>query len=128
MERYEAWLDRARSSFELSKTAVNKLIYYEDLCFQARQAAEKALKCLLIYFDEEPEFTHNLGILLEALTKHIEIPEDIKNLIKLNNFAVQTRCPGEYEEITKEEYEECIKITNNCINWAEKIIENEKKN
>ncbi|MFP3041980.1 HEPN domain-containing protein [Treponema primitia] len=122
MERYEAWLDRARSSFELSKITANELIYYEDLCFQAQQAAEKALKCLLIYFGEEPEFTHNLGILLESLTKYTEIPDNIKELIKLNNFAVQTRYPGEYEEITKAEYAECIKIANDCINWIEEII------
>jgi HEPN domain-containing protein len=127
MERYESWLDRAKSSFELSKTTINDLIYYEDLCFQAQQAAEKALKGLLIYFGDEPDFTHNLGILLEALTKYTEIPEKIKETIKLNNFAVQTRYPGEYEAITKDEYEECIRIAGDCLNWVEDIIINDKK-
>jgi HEPN domain-containing protein len=55
MERYESWLDRAKSSFELSKTTANKLICYEDLCFQAQQAAEKALKGLLIYLGADPD-------------------------------------------------------------------------
>ena len=127
MERYESWLDRAKSSFELSKTMANELIYYEDLCFQAQQSAEKALKGLLIYFGADPDFTHNLVIVLEALTKYTDIPEKIKEVINLNNFAVQTRYPGEYEEITKKEYEECIKITSDCLNWVEEIIITDKK-
>jgi HEPN domain-containing protein len=57
-----------------------------------------------------------------VLTKYTEIPEKIKEAINLNNFAVQTRYPGEYEEITKKEYEECIKITSDCLNWVEMII------
>ncbi|WP_010256079.1 HEPN domain-containing protein [Treponema primitia] len=127
MERYESWLDRAKSSFELSKITTNELIYYEDLCFQAQQAVEKALKGLLIYFGDDPDFTHNLGILLATLIKYTEIPEEIEESIKLNNFAVQTRYPGEYEEITKDEYEECIRITGNCLKWVEEIIIADKR-
>jgi HEPN domain-containing protein len=45
----------------------------------------------------------------------------------LTNYAVQTRYPGEYEEITKEEYESSIKIANVCLDWVEnKIKETEK--
>ena len=73
MERYESWLERAESSYELSKPRLFRNIYFEDLCYQAQQAAEKALKGLLIYFGVEPEYTHNIGILLNALEKHTEI-------------------------------------------------------
>jgi len=44
MERYESWLVRARSSLEIAKARNSDLIYYEDLCYQAQQAAEKAIK------------------------------------------------------------------------------------
>jgi HEPN domain-containing protein len=123
MERYNIWLDRAKSSFELAKITSNELICYEDLCFQAQQAVEKGLKGLLIFFKEEPELTHNLGVLLNTLTKHIEIPDKIKMAVKLNNYAVQIRYPGEYEEITKLEYEEVITIAKDCLEWVEKIID-----
>jgi hypothetical protein len=32
MERYESWLDRAISSFEIAGTRNSNLVYYEDLC------------------------------------------------------------------------------------------------
>jgi HEPN domain-containing protein len=127
MERYELWIERAKSSLELAGAKIVRYIHYEDLCFQLQQAAEKALKGLLIYYGTEPEFTHNIEILLKELKKFTDIPENIKEAAQLTNYAVQTRYPGEYDEITKEEYEESIKITTVCLDWVEnKIKENEE--
>ena len=41
------WLNRARSSLALAKTRPPEA-YLEDLCFEAQQAAEKAIKAMLI--------------------------------------------------------------------------------
>jgi HEPN domain-containing protein len=78
MERYESWIDRAKSSYELSKANISTIIYFEDLCYQVQQSVEKALKGLLIYYGFEPEFTHNIEILLKELKNFTEIPENIK--------------------------------------------------
>jgi HEPN domain-containing protein len=127
MERYESWIERAKSSLEISKIAVNVNVYYEDLCYQSQQAVEKVLKGLLIYYEVEPEFTHNIGILLNEIEKFTDIPENIKEATKLTKYAVTTRYPGEYDEITEENYEESIKIAKDCFEWAKnKIKENEK--
>ncbi|GHV30359.1 DNA-binding protein [Spirochaetia bacterium] len=127
MERYEEWIGRAKSSYNLATVSIIPNIYYEDLCFQIQQSAEKALKGLLIYYGIEPEFTHNIGILLKELEKLTEIPGNISESIKLTKYAVQTRYPGEYDEITKEEYNEAVKIAKTCLEWTEnKIKENEK--
>jgi HEPN domain-containing protein len=97
-----------KSSLELAQAKIIRHIHYEYLCFQLQQAAEKALKGLLIYYGVEPEFTHNVEILLKQLKKFIDIPENIKETVRLAIYAVQTRYPGEYDEITKEEYEKSI--------------------
>jgi HEPN domain-containing protein len=120
MERHESWIDRAKSSYELSKATINNNIYFEDLCYQAQQAVEKSLKGLLIYYGVEPEFTHNIGRLLNELEKFTEIAENIREAMDLTNYAVQTRYPGEYDDITKEEYEKAVKIAKSCLDWVEK--------
>ena len=127
MERYESWIERAKSSYEYSRAIVNKYVYYEDLCYKAQQAVEKALKGLLIYFGEEPDFTHNIGALLSSIEKNIEINEKIKEGMDLTNYAVQTRYPGQYTEITKDEYKRAVKIAKECIQWVEKVIKNKEK-
>jgi HEPN domain-containing protein len=124
MERYESWLERAKSNYELSKNTVYG-VFYEDLCFQLQQAVEKAFKGLLIYYGIEPAFTHNIGILLNELENHTDIPENIKGSTDLTKFAVQTRYPGEYDDITQEKYENAVKITNDCLEWVKNKINKE---
>ena len=122
MGRYEEWIKRAKSSLELAQAEIIQYTYYEDLCFQAQQAAEKALKGLLIYYGTEPEFTHNIEILLNGLKKFTDIPAEIKEAVKLTVYAVQTRYPGEFDEISREEYEKSIEIAKACLDWVEKSI------
>ena len=128
MERYKSWLERARSSHEISKAEMKGNIFYEDLCYQSQQAVEKALKGLLIYYGVDPEFTHNIGLLLNKLESFAEIPENIKTATSMTKYAVITRYPGEYDEVTKSDYEEGVKIAKDCIDWVEtKIKKNEEE-
>jgi len=127
MARYEEWIKRAKSSLELAQAKIIQYTYYEDLCYQSQQAVEKALKGLLIYYRIEPEFTHNIEILLNVLKKFTNLPKEIMESAKLTIYAVQTRYPGEYDEITKEEYEKSIEIAKACLDWVEKTIESENK-
>jgi len=122
MERYEEWIDRAKGSFEIAQIKIAGHIYYEDLCYQVQQAVEKALKGLLIFYGVEPEFTHNIELLLNELKKFTMIPQDVKQAMKLTIYAVQTRYPSEYDEITKEEYEKAVKIAKDCLDWVDKKI------
>ena len=64
---------------------------------------------------------HNIGVLLEELQKFVNIDE-IKETIKLTKYAVQTRYPGEYDDITKEDYEESILIAKKCLEWIQNRI------
>jgi HEPN domain-containing protein len=119
MQRHEEWINRAISSLEVARTRNSNLVYYEDLCFQAQQAAEKALKGLLIYNQIEPEFTHNIGLLLNNLGKVTNIPDEMNETIKLTKYAVQTRYPGQYDDVTKKDYDESIRIAKMCLEWVQ---------
>ena len=54
------WLNRARSNLAIAKSRVTGA-YLEDLCFDAQQAAEKAIKAVLIFrgIDDFP-YSHDL--------------------------------------------------------------------
>jgi len=127
MERYEEWIKRAKSNLELAQVKIIHYIQYEDLCFQLQQAAEKALKGLLIFYGVEPEYTHNIDLLITALKKFTDIPEKINEAAQLTIYAVQTRYPGEYDDITKEEYETTVKIAKDCLDWVDNIIKENKQ-
>jgi HEPN domain-containing protein len=119
---YKIWLGRAKSSLAISKNKPDEDIFLEDLCFQAQQAVEKAIKGLLIFYNDEPEKTHNLVLLIKELSKHFTVPDEINDTVILNDYAVQTRYPGEYTPIEEDEYKEAIRIAENCINWIKNKI------
>jgi HEPN domain-containing protein len=60
------WLGRARSSLNLS-SAKTPGVLYEDLCFQAQQAAEKALKAVFVSRKIPYPYTHDINALLSGL-------------------------------------------------------------
>ena len=68
------WIARAKSSFALA-TAGTPGVLYEDLCFQAQQAAEKALKAVFVSKKIPYQYTHDINALLSGLElQGIEIP------------------------------------------------------
>ncbi|MDR2588107.1 MAG: HEPN domain-containing protein [Spirochaetales bacterium] len=119
---YKAWIKRAKSSLAISKIKSGEDIFYEDLCFQAQQAVEKAVKGLLIFCNVEPEKTHNLVSLIKELSKFMNIPEDVDEAAILNGYAVQTRYPGDYSPVEEEEYNNAILTAEKCVKWIEKKI------
>jgi HEPN domain-containing protein len=64
------WLNRARSNL-LQAKAQRRGVYLEDLCFSAQQAAEKAIKALLIKYDVKFPYTHDLAKLLPYWKKPV---------------------------------------------------------
>ena len=119
---YKTWLARAKSSLAISKNKSDDDIFHEDLCFQAQQAVEKALKGFLVFYNVDPEKTHNLVSLIKELSKYVNIPEEINETVILNDYAVQTRYPGDYTPIDEEEYKNTIIIAEKCVQWIEEKI------
>jgi len=61
LERAKEWLKRAKSNLARAKAGkVSEDILYEDLCFDAQQAAEKALKALCIVHGVKFSRVHEL--------------------------------------------------------------------
>jgi HEPN domain-containing protein len=59
----QVWLARAKSNLALAQAGENiSGVYLEDLCFEAQQAAEKALKALCIHLDLDFPKTHSLRV------------------------------------------------------------------
>ena len=73
---------------------------------------------------------HNIEKLLEQLKPLTAIPENIIKATALTKYAVFTRYPGEFDAVTKDEYEASVKIAQECVEWVEngiRKIESEKK-
>ena len=72
-------------SLSLAKTAG---VLYEDLCFHAQQASEKAIKAVYRSARKGFRYTHDIGELLNGLGGlGIHVPETIREAARLSKFA-----------------------------------------
>ena len=96
------WLRYARSDLELARITRPDEVLFEGLCFHAQQAAEKALKAVLIAKGIPPPKTHNIRILLDLLSQVIVAPQEIEDSAGLTDYAVTSRYPGDFEPVNEE--------------------------
>ena len=116
------WLRHAWSDLDLARVGQNSRILLEDLCFHAQQAAEKALKAVLVFRSVPFPKTHNIRTLMDLLPEDLNLREEAERAAILTDYAVLTRYPGDLEPVTEEEYLEAIRIAETVVQWAEKII------
>ncbi len=112
------WLNRARSNLAQAKLD-DPEIFLEDRYFNAQQAAEKAIKALLLHRNIQFPFIHDLGELMRILEEGGEtIPDSVRDAWKLTDYAVEARHPGLAEPVTQNEYEEAVALAEEIVSWV----------
>jgi HEPN domain-containing protein len=113
------WLNRAISNLAIAQT-VHEDVYYEDLCFNAQQAAEKALKSVLLHLNVRFPFVHDLSALLTLIEQsgHV-VPPEVRECERLTQFAVAARYPGVGPAVTVDEYAFAVRTAERVVEWAE---------
>jgi HEPN domain-containing protein len=119
----EEWLFRAKSSLALARQPKPTEALWEDQCFLAQQAAEKALKAVYQSRGLLFKFIHDIGELGSGLERGgIRVPPEIRKAIVLTKYAFETRYPGPSEPISKKEYLQALALAGAVVAWAERIL------
>jgi HEPN domain-containing protein len=112
------WLNRAQSNLFRASMRMPG-IYLEDLCFDAQQAAEKAIMAVLIARGINFPHVHDLADLLTRLDRAGEVlPPSVKEAVGLTRFAVLTRYLGVIEPVTEAEHEQAVASAQAVYTWA----------
>lgn len=92
--RPQAWFSQAENDLQMASVAVDHG-FFSQACYHASQAAEKALKSLILELGEEPPHTHVLGQLLQQLVAlGIDAaPFDALPLRLLSRMSASSRYP-----------------------------------
>ena len=118
------WLNRAKSNLVRAKADIRLSgVYLEDLCFDAQQAAEKAIKAVLLHLAIRFPYVHDLTALLALIEQGgTSVPEPVREAGRLTRFAVVTRYPGIAEPVTREEYDRAVAIAEVVVHWADSMV------
>jgi HEPN domain-containing protein len=114
------WLRRARGNLTYARVE-SEGVLAEDRAFNAQQAAEKALKAVLLHAGETIPFTHDLRELIGRLIRAgIGVPPEVDAADVLTPYAVAGRYPADTEEmVTAVELVEAIAVAAQVVEWVE---------
>lgn len=118
----EDWLRHAYSDLELARVVAPPGVLLEGLCFHTQQAAEKALKAVLVAHETPFPKTHSIRMLLDLMPKDLSVPKDVEDAASLTDYAVMIRYPTDTEPVDEKEYQQAIRLAEAVVSWAENII------
>jgi HEPN domain-containing protein len=122
------WFRRAKSNLIRAQQPRLEGVCWEDLCFDAQQAVEKALKALLVHCNLPFRHVHDIAELLTLLEQGgVSLPEDVRLAAGLSDYAVAARYPGPMEPVTEEEYQEAIALATTTLQWVEQELQHKQK-
>lgn len=107
------WLEKAESDWR----TVNILLASENkptdvVCFHCQQSVEKLLKALLTQNDIEAPRTHDIRRLVQLSQTYIpELAELTDVADKLTVHGVETRYPGDFQQVDEIEMQDVIELT-----------------
>ena len=126
-ERFPPDVPGERLNHAINNLAIKKHrvpdAYLEDLCFEAQQAAEKAIKAVMIRCNIDSPYVHDIARLLSLLEEGGEaISEVVRKAEELTPYALVTRYPGIFRPVAEQEYAEAIEIAETVLRWAEERL------
>jgi HEPN domain-containing protein len=118
----EDWLRNARSDLALARLRKTRSVLYEHLCFHAQQAAEKAIKAVLLAQGVTFPRTHDLAYLMDSLPPTLSIPPGLIDLPALTKYAVQQRYPGDAPTVTSAQRQHALHMAEQAVAWAARHV------
>ena len=122
-----AWLRYARSDLDLAAAEPWGGVLLETLAYHAQQAAEKALKAVVLHATQEtPPRTHDVVLLCDLAREAGHAPPvDAAVAQRLTEYAVLTRYPADLGEIDESEREQAVADARVVVGWAEHVVSGE---
>ena len=112
------WFRHVESDLAIADRAPGSGVLLEHLCFHAQQAAEKAVKAVLISFGVVPPKVHDIERLFSLVGEHVDVPEDVREGARLSPYAAITRYPADLGEVDEAEWRRSVALARRVAAWA----------
>ena len=116
------WLNRARSNLARARDRAAE-VYLEDPCFDPQQAAEKAIKAVMINRGIDFPYIQDIARLLRLLEADGQtIPEHVERAAGLTPYATVLRYAGIEQPVSTGALAEAVETAEGVVRWAEEEL------
>lgn len=119
---FTRWFEQAKDDLEAAR-ASRTAGHCEWACFQAQQAAEKALKAYLLLQGKRQFLSHSIQELLREARQIDPQLEAVSKARRLDEYYIPTRYPNglpgsirPHEFYDEEEASECLRLAESVVN------------
>jgi HEPN domain-containing protein len=118
------WVEKAEEDFRTAEylLAIKEECLLNSVCFHSQQCIEKYIKAMLVYCSIQFPKSHDVVELLNLIPDNYRPDLSIDDLAIINRYAVDTRYPGEWEIITRQEAEESVLIARDVRQKIRKLL------
>ena len=122
--RHLEWLDHASSDLAIGRLALGRAgVRQEMVCFHAQQAAEKAVKAVLVARQIPFPFTHDLDLLVARLTQSgLPLTGALDDAGRLTPYAVEARYPGAFGAVSRDDAAAALDVAAAIVAWARDAV------
>lgn len=134
MEEYKEWFKFAQTDFDCAEYLYKAPLHPRPLnviCYHCQQAAEKAIKALIVYFGSQGGMpkVHDLSFLLNQVKnmiqtqKGIEITHDFMVMADgLSKYGIAPRYPNEID-VDESQTAKALRDSASIIEWVKRAID-----
>lgn len=107
----QRWLTFAQSDLNAAHILLqSQEDYPRQVCFLAQQAAEKALKAILVLLECRFPYTHDLDHLREIIPPGWQVKEAFPKLYALSIWAIDARYPDDMPDVVEADAQEALQL------------------
>lgn len=122
---YLKWYAKAKRFLEVAKRDLEDG-YYDFAAFNSQQAAEFALKALLIRRTGYRPYTHSIAELLNATSEVLEVSQEVRECESIEEHYLQARYPeARLRDYSREEAESAVECAEVILGYVERLLEEE---
>ena len=138
MEEYKEWLKFAQTDYDCAEYLYKAPLHPRPLnviCYHCQQAAEKAIKALIVYFGSQGGMpkVHDLSFLLNQVKnmiqtqKGIEITHDFMVMADgLSKYGIAPRYPNEID-VDEPQTAKALRDSSSIMEWVKQTIDAQTK-
>ena len=138
-EEYKEWLAFAHTDYESARYLNGAPFYprpFNVICYHCQQAAEKAVKALIVYFGSQGGMpkVHDISFLLNQIKHIVQEKKGIEveySLLltadSLSKYGVAPRYPNEIE-VDERQVQKALADSEAILNWVDAVILAKPKN
>jgi HEPN domain-containing protein len=123
LREVERWLRYARDDLRVAELIAAQGGVPRAACFHAQQAAEKALKSIFVFLQNDFPYTHDLNRLRDSLPEGWPVKGRLPDLSNLSLWAAEPRYPGDLPDATTDEAETAIGQARGVLRMALEDLE-----